>query len=188
MTENPEDILRAQLKRWGIATVNRYARRLDGPSAGDSVLAKTFKVANGKKVDRELVKRDGSDRRAIMATAANRSRDGKGVGLVAVPKWACEPIRAANDADPPHDREPVAVDVGIPEELRWLDRAISQMERQHPIRAKCLREEFTGQGSQRIKAARVAEFLEGGFTVWMYRKEIERGVQWILGAKDAKAA
>jgi hypothetical protein len=174
------DTLHDQLKRWGMATVNRYAANEDGPSAGDSVLGRTFKVANGKKLDRELLKRDGSSRRAIMA-----ARAGVETGLSVVPKWACDPIRSKNDADYPHDRPVARVDLGIPDDLRWIDRALAQMARQHAVRALCIREEFTGQGTQRMKAMRVQRALGGKFTVWMYRKEIERGLEWMRGSKAA---
>lgn len=171
--------LNDQLKRWGAATVNRFALHRDGPSAGDNVLAKTFKVANGKKLDRELLKRDGSSRRAIMAARTGVP------GLSVVPKWSCDPIRASNDADYPHERAAVCVDVGIPDDLRWIDRALSQMSRQHAIRAMIVREEFTGQGTQRMKAMRVQRAYGGQLSVRQYRYELQRALDWLRGAQEA---
>lgn len=171
------DDLNAQLKRWGMATVNRYAANEDGPSKGDSVLGRTFKVANGKKLDRDLLKRDGSSRRAIMAREAP--------GLRLVPKWACDPIPARNDAGNPRDIRTERIDIGIPDELRWIDRALSQMSRQHPMRAQCVREEFTGQGTQRMKAGRVERLYGGKLSVRQYRYELQRGLDWLRGAREA---
>ena len=69
-----DDDLKAELKRWGHATVSRFALQHDGPSAGDSVLAKQRDLGLKSKLkrddERELVKRDGSARRSTMAAAA----------------------------------------------------------------------------------------------------------------------
>lgn len=176
MTTDP---LIEDLRRWGLATAARYARHHDGRGAGDNVLAKTFKVANGKKVDREIVKRDGTDRRRLMAARAGVQ------GLNIVPLWSCDPVRAANDASPPLDLEPVHVDPGVPDELRWVDRALSQMQRQHPLRARCVLEEFSGTGTQRMKAGRVQHDYGGKLSVWQYRREVERGVEWLRGSAQA---
>ena len=171
-----DDMLIAELRRWGIATASRFAYQRDGRGTGDSVLSKTFQVPNGKKVERELVRRDGSDRRELMARRAGVK------GLAILPMWACDPVRAANDADPPHEREPVHIDVGIPDDLSWIDRALSQMSRQHPVRALCIREEYTGQGTQRMKAARVERIYGGTLTVRQYRYELQRGLDWMRGS------
>src|SRR5688500_8188276 len=107
-----DDELKAQLKRWGHATVSRFALQHEGPSAGDSVLAKQRDLGLKSKLkrddERDLVKRDGTDRRRYMAARAGVR------GLTMLPLWACDPIRAANDADAPHDRAPAFVDVGLP--------------------------------------------------------------------------
>jgi len=178
-----DDELKAQLKRWGHATVSRFALQYDGPSAGDSVLAKQRDLGLKSKLkrddERELVKRDGSARRRTMAAAAGVR------GLSMVPLWACEPIRAANDADPPHDRAPAFVDVGLPDDVRWVEGALARIAADNPIRAACIREEFCGTGTQRMKASRVARLYGGTLSVWMYRREIDLGLEWLRARKAA---
>lgn len=178
-----EDELKAELKRWGQATVSRFARQLDGPTAGDHILAKQRDLGMKSKLkrydDHEPVKRDGSSRRRTMAAAA-----GVG-GLTMLPMWACDPVRAANDASPPHDLEPVFIDVGVPDELRWVDQALGRMLVTHPLRARILREEFTGTGTQRMKAARVERDYGGKLSVRQYRLELQRALDWMGGKRAA---
>lgn len=107
---------------------------------------------------------------------------GSGVkGLRIVPMWAADPIRSANDADRPHDNPEIAVDVGVPDELRWIDRALASMERQYPVRALIVRTEFTVSASQAVKARMVAEQYGGALTR-QYRYELGRGLDSMRGA------
>jgi len=123
----------------------------------------------------DLVGRDGTDRRRLLAAAAGVK------GLRMVPMWAADPIRASNDASHPHDLPEVAVDIGIPDELRWIDRALASMERQYPLRALILRTEFTVSASQAVKARMVAEKYGGTLSVWQYRRELQMGGRLATG-------
>lgn len=173
-----EDELKTQLRRWGYATVTRFAANDDGPSMGDSVLVHVREMGAGPKQkakdDRELVKRDGDARLRLMAKAAGVK------GLTKLPAWSCDPIRSRNDADRPHDRHAV-VDLGIPDDLRWIERAVFRLEERFPMRALILREEFCGTGTQRMKAARVASRYEGRLSVRQYRYELQLALEWMRG-------
>ncbi|MCO7469497.1 hypothetical protein NJG16_05440 [Stenotrophomonas maltophilia] len=131
------DPLTEELRRWGHAQVNRFAL-----SRGDRsihVLDKVRDSAPMKKdlAVRELAPRDGTARRRIMAAGAGVK------GLNVVPMWAADPIRASNDAGHPHDNAEIAVDMGTPDDLRWVDRALAAMARSHLLRSIIIRVEFT---------------------------------------------
>jgi len=168
--------LKETLKRWGHATVARFAIIQDGPSAGDHILARNKDLAPGTRenAERALLGRSGLDRRKRMAEGLAKA------GVRVVPLWACDAIPAHNDADPPHDRPPVAaVDIGIPDDLLWIDSALAALARTYPLRAKVLREEFTGTGTQRMKAARIQREYGGKFNVNQYRVELRRAMEWL---------
>ncbi len=173
------DPLTEQLRRWGHAQVNRFAL-----SRADRSVHVLDKVRDHAPLTREralqdLVGRDGTDRRRLMAA-------GSGVqGLRIVPLWAADPIRASNDADHPHDNPEIAVDVGVPDDLRWIDRALASMERQNPMRALIVRTEFTVSTSQAVKARMVAEQYGGSLTLRQYRYELGKGAEWLRGALAA---
>lgn len=169
------DPLTEELRRWGHAQVNRFAL-----SRADRSVHVLDKVRDHAPLTREralqdLVGRDGTDRRRLLAAGAGVK------GLRIVPLWAAEPIRASNDADHPHDNPEIAVDVGVPDELRWIDRALASMERQHPMRTLIVRTEFTVSASQAVKARMVAEKYGGILSVWQYRRELQRAVDWLGG-------
>lgn len=170
------DELRETLKRWGHATVARFAVIHDGPSAGDHILARNKDLAPGTRenAERALLGRSGVDRRRRMASGL---RD---AGVNVVPMWACDAIPARNDADAPHDRLPVAaIDIGLPDELRWVESAIAALSRVYPLRAMVLREEFTGTGTQRMKADRIQGRYGGKFNVNQYRVELRKALDWM---------
>ncbi|OBU73888.1 hypothetical protein A9K61_04265 [Stenotrophomonas maltophilia] len=173
------DPLTEELRRWGHAQVNRFAL-----SRADRSVHVLDKVRDHAPMTREraiqdLVGRDGTDRRRLLAA-------GVGVkGLRMVPLWAADPIRASNDADHPHDNPEIAVDVGVPDELRWIDRALASMERQYPMRALILRTEFTVSASQAVKARMVAGKYDGNLTLRQYRYELGRGIDSMRGAMAA---
>lgn len=174
----PED-MKPALKAWGAATVNRYAySRADRTTA--HALAKVRDHAPGTRENagRKLVGRDGRSRRLYMAGKIQ-------CGHAIIPMWACDPIRASNDAGRPRDNPEIAVDQGIPDDLLWIERAISKMERQFPLRALIVRTEYTVSASQSVKARMVAEKYGGTLTVWQYRKELEKASAWIAGARRA---
>lgn len=173
-----QDKLKDMLRRWGYATVNRFGVP-DDEGGEESILSKNRNLAPGTKENflRPLVGREGFDRRRHMAESA-RVR-----GMDLLPTWACDPVRASNDADHPHERH-VVVDIGIPEDLRWINSSVSSLERQNPMRAMCIREEYCGTGTQQQKAERVAQRYGGKLSVWMYRREVQRALDW-LGAREA---
>ena len=190
------DELKDLMRAWGLATVNRYAY-----SRGDRtihVLTKVRDHAPGKRADRELVRRDGASRRRMMAGKAQVK------GLDIVPMWACSPITAANDADHPHDNPEIAVDQGIPDNLRWVDVALAKMRRESELRAIIVHTEYTESCSQGRKAAIACRRYEEALarrlgltapasnddqvpalTLRQYRYELGRALDWLLGRQAA---
>lgn len=173
------DPLTEELRRWGHAQVNRFAL-----SRADRSVHVLDKVRDHAPLTREraiqdLVGRDGTDRRRLMAAGAGVK------GLRIAPLWAADPIRASNDADHPHDNPEIAVDVGVPDELRWIDRALASMERQYPMRALIIRTEFTVSASQAVKARMVAEKYGGTLSVRQYRYELAKALDWTRGRMAA---
>lgn len=77
------------------------------------------------------------------------------------------------------------MDVGVPDELRWVDRALASMERRYPMRALIVRTEFTVSVSQSVKARMVAEQYGGSLTLRQYRYELGRGIDSTRGAMAA---
>lgn len=170
-----DDPLTEQLRRWGHAQVNRFAL-----SRADRSVHVLDKVRDHAPLTREramqdLVGRDGESRRRFMAARSGVQ------GMQILPTWAVDPVRAANDADKPHDNAEIAVDMGMPDELRWVDRALASMARQYPLRAQILRTEFTVSASQAVKARMVAEQYGGELSVWQYRRELQRGIDFMGG-------
>lgn len=173
------DPLTEELRRWGHAQVNRFAL-----SRADRSVHVLDKVRDHAPLTREralqdLVGRDGAERRRFMAERSGVK------GMMMLPMWAVDSIRASNDADHPHDNPEIAVDVGVPDELRWIDRALASMERQHPMRALILRTEFTVSASQAVKARMVADKYDGKLTLRQYRYELGRGIDSMRGAMAA---
>ncbi len=173
------DPLTEELRRWGHAQVNRFAL-----SRADRSVHVLDKVRDHAPLTREralqdLVGRDGAERRRFMAERSGVK------GMAMLPIWAVDPIRASNDADHPHDNPEIAVDVGVPDELRWIDRALASMERQYPMRALILRTEFTVSASQAVKARMVGEKYDGKLTLRQYRYELGRGIDSMRGAMAA---
>jgi hypothetical protein len=76
-------------------------------------------------------------------------------------------------------------DMGIPDDLRWVERALAELERAHPLRALILRTEYTVSASQAVKARMVAEQYGGTLSVWQYRRELQRATDWIGGRMAA---
>jgi len=173
------DPLTEDLRRWGHAQVNRYA--FSHAERGVHVLQHARDLAPGtrERALRELVGRDGGDRRRFMG-----ARTGV-VGMHTLPMWAVDPIRSSNDASKPHDNPEIAVDLGTPDELRWVDRALASMQRQHPLRAMIVRTEFTASASQAVKARLVAERYGGALTLRQYRYELGKSLEWLRGAVAA---
>ena len=171
------DDVKEALRAWGLATVNRFAYQRADRTV--HVLAKVRSEAPGtrERAERKLVGRDGTSRRRMMGGAAGL----RGV----VPMWACDPVRAANDASHPHDNPEIAVDQGIPEEYKWIERAIASLERTRPMQALVVRTEYTVSASQKVKARMIRDDYGGHFSKDMYRKELQRAIDWIAGARAA---
>lgn len=174
-----EDELTKQLRRWGHAQVNRFAL-----SRADRSVHVLDKVRDHAPLTREralqdLVGRNGEARRRFMGARSGIE------GMVMLPIWAVDPVRASNDAGHPQDNPEIAVDTGIPDDLLWVDRALSSMGRQYPLRALIVRTEFTVNASQALKARMVAEQYGGSLSIWQYRRELQRAVDWITGAQAA---
>lgn len=168
------------LRAWGQAEVSRYCFTRSDRS--HHMLAHAIEIAPGtrERAERDLVGRDGFDRRRLMA-------QGSGVqGMKAVPMWACEPIRSSNDADAPHDRPEIAVDTGIPDSLRWVERAILQLRRQSDLQAVVVRTEYTVSASQAVKARMVAEQAGIKLSKWQYRRELALGEAWLSGQQATR--
>lgn len=148
-------------------------------------LAQAREMAPGtqERALRALVGRDGTDRRRLMAAGIPWEKTGRRMDIV--PTWACEPIRAANDADHPHERPEIAVDQGIPEDLMWVGDMVSQMGRQFPLRALVVTTEYTQSTSQRIKACMVADLYGGALSLRQYRMELDRALDWFSGRMAA---
>ncbi len=135
--------------------------------------ARDLAPGTAERAARKLAGRDGHDRRHALAKAADVKR------MHVVPVWAVDPIPCTNHASRPHDNPSVAVDMGIPDDLLWLDRAIAQLARIHRMRALVVREEYTGTGSQSVKARRISEHYGAEFTMRQYRYELDKAKVWL---------
>lgn len=180
------DPLVDELRRWGIAASGYHAVNDDGPSHGDSVLAKQRELGMRSRLKREddhrPVGRDGGDRRRFMAARSGVK------GMSITPMWAVDPIPSRNDAGPPRDLPRARVDAFVPEELRWVDSALSALHRQgYTIRAQVLRIEFTTSGSHARKVKLLKEQYGGELTIRQYRYELQRGIDFMRGRKTAVA-
>src|SRR5690606_18577519 len=139
------DPLIEELRRWGIATSGYHAVNDDGPSHGDSVLARQRDMGLRSRLKREddyqPVGRDGTERRQFMAARSGVK------GMRITPKWAVDPIPSRNDASPPRDLPRAHIEAFVPDELRWVDRALASLARgKTPIRALVIRVEYTTTG------------------------------------------
>lgn len=163
------------LRAWGHAEITRYCYTRSDRS--HHMLSHAMELAPGTKerAERELVRRSGISRRQLMAK-------GSGVkGMRTVPMWACDPIRPKNDADAPHDRPEIAVDTGIPDNLKWVERAVLQLRRQSDLQAIIVRTEYTVSASQAKKAKMVSDETGMKLSKWQYRRELALGEAWLAG-------
>ncbi|WP_372174388.1 hypothetical protein [Xanthomonas axonopodis] len=174
-----EDPLLAELRRWGYAHANRYTLSRADRSRHVLENAQDYAPKTVEQAFCELVERDGRQRRRFMAERAGLTALGE------IPLWAVDPVRARNDADRPHDNPEIAVDIGIPDDLRWIDRALASMSRQFPLRVLVVRTEFTVAASQTVKARMVAEQYGGTVSIWQYRRELQRGIDFMGGRMAA---
>lgn len=170
-----EDPTVQALRAWGHAQANRYALSYADRSVHVLDKARDFAPGTKERALRDLVGRDGISRRRFMGQRCGVE------AMYVLPTWAVDPIRSTNDAGHPHDNPEIAIDVGIPDNLRWVESALVAMERQNLLRAMVLRTEYTVSASQAVKARMVAETYGGALSVWQYRRELQRGVDWMGG-------
>ncbi|QNH21239.1 hypothetical protein HEP73_02151 [Xanthomonas sp. GW] len=173
------DPLIEELKRWGNAQANRYAYTRADRSIHMLEQARDMAPGTVENALRYLKGRDGTDRRRFMAARSGVD------GLAILPMWAVDAIRSSNDAGKPHDNPEIAVDMGIPDDLRWVDRALSGLSRATPLRELIVRTEFTVSASQSVKARMVAEQYGGKLSIWQYRRELQRGLDCLGGMQRA---
>lgn len=182
------DPLIEELRRWGIATTGYHAVNDDGPSHGDSVLARQREMGLRSRLkrekEREILGRDGSSRRRFMAKKIAEQSEGK-VSMGMVPMWSCDPVPSKNDAGAPRDLPRARVEAFVPDELRWIDRALSALWRESAIRAQVVRIEYTTAGSQRAKVKRIEEQYGASLTLRQYRYELQRGIDFMRGRQAA---
>lgn len=178
------DLLASQLKSWGFAKANRYTESIYAAhDPGDHPIsrAREFAPMTRERAAKALAGR-GTDRRRLMAAY---SSDGK-FQLRILPEWAVDPIVCTESRidgpipmSPSRIRAVAAVDWAVPEELRWIDRAVAQLSRVSLICALCLETEFCETGTQ-VRKAEVVESRYGGkMSVWQYRRELARGLDWL---------
>lgn len=167
------------LRRWGVAQANRYAFSRSSGRVHALETARDMAPGTRENAMRDLVGRDGSSRRRFMAERTGVDR------LAMLPTWAVDPVRSSNDADRPHDNPEIAVDVGVPDDLRWIDRALASISRQSPLRELIIRTEYTVSASQAAKAAMVRRSYGGSLTLRQYRYELGRGLDLMRGKAAA---
>lgn len=180
------DELLRQLRAWGSAHAAPFAANDDrdgdeSPYSHPINKAREFAPMTRKRAALRLAGRDGEGRRRIMGKAAGVK------GMAVTPKWSSQPIRCTETrvGGPNPSRFEAAPAVFIPDELRWIDRAISQIHRQAPVRALVVRQEYTGRGTQAAKAAAVARQYGGSLTLRQYRYELSRALDYLHGCAVA---
>lgn len=181
MPRKTVDPMVEDLIRWGIAQANRYAYSRGDRTVHALQAVRDHAPGTTENALRDLIGRDGSERRRFMARKSGVE------GMTILPTWAVDPVPARNDADRPHDNPEIAVDMGIPDDLRWVDRALASMARQYPLRVLVVRTEFTVSASQAAKAAMVREQYGGTLSVWQYRRELQRALDWMGGVQRVAA-
>lgn len=169
--------LEKQLHRWGLVKTYVEETRqevIENPRQHIIERTRRFAPLTRKKAAVKLAKRDGADRRRIIARKAGI----KGLGIV--PKWSTDPIRcsATRKGQFAATRD---VQIEMPAELAWIDRALIAMKSKAPVAALVLRIEFTHDGTQRDRAAAAQRAYGGELTYWQYRKELERALSLLEG-------
>lgn len=176
---------RDAFRRWGAAQSARYDRQ----TTGDHVLsrAREFAPMTRERAEKRLRGRDGISRRLLMGAAAGRTTLA-GV-VLPVPTWACDPVagKESREACGPirgaggdgAEHKPASWVDPLPDELRWVERGYAHLARINTMRARVFREEFSGTGTQTMKAGRIAAEYGGTFTVWQYRAELAKAIAFV---------
>lgn len=184
---NDDDPLVRELRRWGYAQVNRYFQPEDSARTREHAISKAreFAPMTRERAAQKLAGRDGFSRRALMAQKHGVGADGK-PKMAVVPEWAVDPVPCTETRNNgPRTPGGGAVDLGIPDELRWVDRAIRRLAKVSEIRALVLRTEFTTAASYRVKAKLVEEQYGGRFSADMYRRELALALEFVRGGREA---
>lgn len=170
----PPDLLDQQLREWGRATMGRHAANEDGPpSVNAHPIARAREFASGKKKKEFVpVGRDGRERRRFLAANAGVDR------MTIIKPWAVDPIRCVDSS---RGGGSASVDLGVPEELKWIDRMMLDLYRQNPLRGVCLRLEYCGFGTQAEKAVQAARAEGCDLTLRQYRSEVKLAREWMRG-------
>lgn len=170
-----------QLRAWGFHMSGGRVEGEQRPSAADHPIerAREFAPMTRQRAARLLAGRDGSGRRKIMAQAINATSGYPGLKIVRVaPVWSCDPVRCKQTGG---NGGGGYVQPEVPDDLKWIDRALAQIGRDAPVRAMVLRTELIEGGSHRRKAGVVAEAYGGNFTVRQYRYELQRAMDFMRG-------
>jgi len=173
-----EDLL-TQLQRWGL--VKTFVPGDDSkPARSQHLIERKRKFApmTRKRLAKKLAKRDGGDRRRIVAKAACVH----GMGIV--PKWSNDPIRCTETRG--GGPTSMVEKINMPPELQWIDRALTKLAERSPILSLVIREEFTGRGvSQKDRAADARQKYGGELSYWQYRRELESAMAYLEGFRSA---
>lgn len=184
-----DDPMKAELQRWGFAQVNRHIRATPSRVREHPITkARDFAPMTRANVAKRLAARDGRSRRTFMANGMAPTGKNGAQLLKIVPVWAVDavPCNETRTAGPIREGSNggtrAAVDIGTPDELKWIDRALARLARENKLRAMVVREEFCGVGTQRMKAAAVEREYGGKFNVRQYRHELARGLDYLRGS------
>jgi hypothetical protein len=188
---NDNDELVKQLRSWGFAKVNRYAAANDGePRAAvpdhPIMRARRFEMSKTEFL-RKIAGRDGEARRRRMAAGLGAT------GIRILPEWAadavpCNETRVAGplpSPSPAGGRVVASIDPGVPEDLRWIDRAFAALARENLMRSQILQEEYTGVGTQEEKAKRLCARHGVKLSVDQYQRELRRALDFMRGKRAA---
>lgn len=170
-----------QLRAWGF---HMSGGRPDGaekvaPDVHPLSKAREFAPMTRQRAARLLAGRDGSGRRKLMAQAINATSGYPDLKTVRIaPVWSCDPVRCKQTGG---NGGGGYVQPEVPDDLKWIDRALAQIGRDAPVRAMVLRTELIEGGSHRRKAGVVSEAYGGNFTVRQYRYELQRAMDFMRG-------
>jgi hypothetical protein len=178
------DDIEAQLRRWGLVKVcvkEVVEEAKENPRAHIIERTRRFAPLTIKKAAKKLVRRDGTDRRRILAQAAGVR------GMPVTPLWASDPINCAQTrkgqwARPKDDPGP---SITMPLELTWVDRALEALSKKSLVLGLVVRVEYTCGGTQQQRAMTARAQYGGELTYWQYRKQLARALALLEGFQMA---
>lgn len=173
------DQLKIELARWAEFQSMRHqppAKDEDGPGFHPLSRAREFAPGTRQAAAKALKGRNGYGRLAYMG-----ERGSAVSGSDIAPSWSCDPIVCTETR---HYGPPLAsIDRGIPPGWEWVDHGLAALQREHRVRAICVRVEVTVQASQGTKARIAAEEYGGHLSKWQYRRELQLGLSFMAGLK-----